>query len=331
MSPTMALCNHSCEPNAVVVFSKGAGSGMDLVAIRDIEAGEEVRAIRLPSVLTTAQILTSYVDVSLPVIERQKDLKERYGFTCVCKLCQKVSDKPWMDPLNAITHSTCKKGKGKGKLPQSPAGPSTCTTCGEAFLADLRELPKLQSQAEVLLLSEEKGSLGESRLRPEHDTSADRILIDPQRALRQLSTLIPALIQLVPPSSHPLLALLRLRALLLSSSTDAAQRDLAVSSLALAHEGAEAVYPPGHPTLAIILSECGKLLSLEPGDGTEVIPVNAVVSRLTQAVLVLQKAVQACELGFGPGGGIVGLEMRGLLQGCQGELGLIRANTQRGS
>lgn len=303
---------------------------MDLVAIRDIEAGEEVRAIRLPSVLTTAQIFTSYVDVSLPVIERQKDLKERYGFTCVCKLCQRVSDKSWVDPRNAITHSTCKKGKGKGKLPQSLTAPSNCTICGEAFLADLRDLPKLQSQGEVLLLSEEKSSLGESS-NPSTTLQLTRFFIDPQRALRQLSTLIPALIQLVPPSSHPLLALLRLRALLLSSSTDAAQRDLAVSSLALAHEGAEAVYPPGHPTLAIILSECGKLLSLEPGDGTEVIPVNAVVSRLTQAVLVLQKAVQACELGFGPGGGIVGLEMRGLLQGCQGELGLIRANTQRGS
>jgi len=42
----LALLNHSCEPNAVVVFPNGGavneGKGMELVALRDIDAGEEV-------------------------------------------------------------------------------------------------------------------------------------------------------------------------------------------------------------------------------------------------------------------------------------------------
>lgn len=42
VSPLLALCNHSCEPNAIVVFPDGVRGGMQLIAIRDVQAGEEV-------------------------------------------------------------------------------------------------------------------------------------------------------------------------------------------------------------------------------------------------------------------------------------------------
>ncbi len=42
VSPVVALCNHSCEPNAIVVFPEGGGKGIHLIAIRDIQPGEEV-------------------------------------------------------------------------------------------------------------------------------------------------------------------------------------------------------------------------------------------------------------------------------------------------
>lgn len=41
--PTAALFNHSCWPNAVVVFPEGGKGGMHIVALRAIEEGEEVR------------------------------------------------------------------------------------------------------------------------------------------------------------------------------------------------------------------------------------------------------------------------------------------------
>lgn len=41
--PTAALFNHSCWPNAVVVFPEGGKGGMHVVALRAIEEGEEVR------------------------------------------------------------------------------------------------------------------------------------------------------------------------------------------------------------------------------------------------------------------------------------------------
>lgn len=40
-SPSCALFNHSCAPNAVIVFPK-KGTGMNVVAIADIKQGEEV-------------------------------------------------------------------------------------------------------------------------------------------------------------------------------------------------------------------------------------------------------------------------------------------------
>jgi SET domain-containing protein len=42
ISPVVAMANHSCEPNAVVVFPNG-GRSMEVIAIRDIEPDEEVR------------------------------------------------------------------------------------------------------------------------------------------------------------------------------------------------------------------------------------------------------------------------------------------------
>ena len=92
----------------------------------------------------------------------------------------------------------------------------------------------------------------------------------------------------------------------------------------MAYSGAEMVYPTGHPTLAIILGEWGKLLTMEiqPEWGTP--SRGDMVERLEQAIVVLRRAVQACERGFGRGG-LVGREMEGLLNGCQGEVGLLRS------
>jgi len=46
VSPLLAFLNHSCEPNAVVVFPNGGsaneGKSIELVALRDINEGEEV-------------------------------------------------------------------------------------------------------------------------------------------------------------------------------------------------------------------------------------------------------------------------------------------------
>ncbi|GEM10679.1 SET and MYND domain containing protein [Rhodotorula toruloides] len=83
ISPATALINHSCHPNAVIVFpsfpsstSTSPSRYMSVVAIRPIDCGEE--------------IVTSYVDLALTKKLRQKELRERYKFdfsTVTCSAC----------------------------------------------------------------------------------------------------------------------------------------------------------------------------------------------------------------------------------------------------
>lgn len=70
--PVMALANHSCRANAAVVFN---GRTASLRAMTDIKQGEE--------------IFVSYIGVTQPTINRRKELRERYFFTCQCQKCSK--------------------------------------------------------------------------------------------------------------------------------------------------------------------------------------------------------------------------------------------------
>jgi hypothetical protein len=115
------MANHSCEPNAVVVFPNG-GRSMELIAIRDMEPNEEVSRC---CESTDMQILTSYIDVSLPVEKRRSELEATYRFKCECSLCIRDAEirSPGYDGLEmdlraAVWHRDCKrKIKGKGSLP----------------------------------------------------------------------------------------------------------------------------------------------------------------------------------------------------------------------
>eukprot|EP00927_Polykrikos_kofoidii_P013976 TRINITY_DN16096_c0_g1_i1.p1 TRINITY_DN16096_c0_g1~~TRINITY_DN16096_c0_g1_i1.p1 ORF type:complete len:511 (-),score=100.59 TRINITY_DN16096_c0_g1_i1:65-1489(-) len=73
LSPTVALMNHSCAPNAEV---GGDGSPTELVvkAVQDIRPGEE--------------ILICYCDDQAPIAGRQRLLWREYGFMCACSLCE---------------------------------------------------------------------------------------------------------------------------------------------------------------------------------------------------------------------------------------------------
>lgn len=68
--PIAALFNHSCRPNAVVMFD---GAHASMHAIEDIEPGKE--------------ITISYIDAAHSRIYRQKTLREKYCFECQCDRC----------------------------------------------------------------------------------------------------------------------------------------------------------------------------------------------------------------------------------------------------
>lgn len=81
-----------------------------MVAIAPIAPGEEV--------------LTGYVDLTLPEAVRGKELAERYRFECDCGLCLRArkrgtgdgAEEGWIDPREAVACG--KRGcGGKGWLP----------------------------------------------------------------------------------------------------------------------------------------------------------------------------------------------------------------------
>jgi hypothetical protein len=74
--PTIALMNHSCDPNVEWRSADGTNK-IQVYALRDIQQGEE--------------IFISYIDQSLPKDERQRMLTDLYGFACTCARCSSNS------------------------------------------------------------------------------------------------------------------------------------------------------------------------------------------------------------------------------------------------
>ncbi|EOY16201.1 Histone-lysine N-methyltransferase ASHR1 [Theobroma cacao] len=93
--PVMSIINHSCLPNAVLVFE---GKLAVLRAIAPVDEGDEV--------------LISYIDLGRTTRFRQDDLNGKYHFTCSCPRCCKFAkiDDQILDALG------CKNGKCDGFL-----------------------------------------------------------------------------------------------------------------------------------------------------------------------------------------------------------------------
>ncbi|KAK9236751.1 hypothetical protein V1525DRAFT_406139 [Lipomyces kononenkoae] len=120
--PLVSLINHSCEPNAVLVFDKNV---LFLRAIRPIKKGEE--------------ILITYTDNTMPMPQRKQQLRTRYFFDCQCTACRPPVDsglKP--DPRNDFT---CPKCCTPFQPYSTPSGPgvqlynniSACSSCRYRF------------------------------------------------------------------------------------------------------------------------------------------------------------------------------------------------------
>ncbi|BEJ00036.1 hypothetical protein CcaverHIS631_0410780 [Cutaneotrichosporon cavernicola] len=286
-SPLVALCNHSCWPNAVVVFP--SGREMCVVAIADIAAGDE--------------ILTAYIDVSLPLAERQTDLHARYGFACDCSLC--INGEDWPDPRWSVLHPGC---GGIAPMPDLslPDDAEVLCTCGQTFTTPIPSLRGLIEAGKRLLAADEDGEL------------------DRDAAISQLSTLVPALSARLPASAHPLLPLLRLYALQLTPPSRE-QRAFVIGLLSQAAAGARAAHPPNHPNVGVILAERAKIMAMDSGEERVMLDSAGLARRrgeLVAAVSALREAAAACEVGFG--GGEVAMSMRGLAAECEREVDMMR-------
>ncbi|KAJ6476933.1 hypothetical protein C8R45DRAFT_833764 [Mycena sanguinolenta] len=315
VSPPVALINHSCDPNAVVVFPRSRPDTqeplMQVIALRDIASDEE--------------ILTSYVDTTLPKAQRQASLRETYLFSCACTLCASA---PAVDPRESVW---CPKGCG-GLCPtpieDNPL--SRCTKCGAV----------LQKTDEVL----DAVRIGQQAL----DKATRLQFSDPDKAMQLASKLVPILTSAgLAPSAHPLLALMRLHTALLiaglhpsSTSTTAtttpeeaqATLDAAVVSATKGVTGLDTVLRYGHPVRGIARAELGKLLAVDepapraPGSAAEEAvrypPSGARRLRLALETLLLARAELSVGFGTANDGGAVGRGVREDIVRLERELGV---------
>ncbi|WRT69965.1 uncharacterized protein IL334_006956 [Kwoniella shivajii] len=328
-SPLLALSNHSCDPNACVVYPNG-GRWMELIAIRDIKPGEE--------------ILTSYIDISCPYHIRQSDILERYRFKCNCVLCEKSKDDEsnWMDPRWCIRHVGCRNGigkdgkEGKARMPDHGSTGrmmSKCDSCEEGFEIDSSKVLSLVNEGIEILDRDEQGKL-------EYST-----------ARSTLETLIPKLQSAIPNTSYPLLSLLRLSSLIHNPPKTPQDLDIAISHISQAYTAATCpsklskstkspqtkdqdqerpitVYPINHPVPTIISAEKAKLLSLSDTEESDQIHIPKMrdekMDKIIHAMKNLNSAIDKCKLSFGGAGGLVGKELNGILDGCKDELESMR-------
>lgn len=276
------------------------------------------------------QVVTSYIDISLPTSLRQQALERQYHFTCSCELCV---------PYPSLTSPDVR----------------------ERVVGRAAGVEEWVRQAMEVLLADEKGLMTcafflvppPSTFFPQHLCS-ERLLTSlpftlisalEQFDARNGRSIVRNLAQQFAPTAYPLFPLVRLfLTLVLSNLANHPERladavNLAV--LVVGAVGAEGMYPPGHPVRGISLAELGKLLlvptvpeddpstttarSIVPDElfastgGRPSVP-SSPVGRLTMARDVLLRALVELRVGFGGEGGLVGREVGALVEGVEREV-----------
>ncbi|KAI0341475.1 SET domain-containing protein [Trametopsis cervina] len=301
VSPTFALVNHSCEPNAVLVFPRASSNKvqepqMQLVVIRPIAPEEE--------------ILTSYVDITSPRDIRRRALSETYKITCECSLCRKPTH------LDLRQSMTCPKAcGGTCPLPLKDSDLVRCNECSAVVRATDAVLDALRVGQEAL------------------DKASALQFKDPAKSLQLTTNILPILISAgLTPSSHPVLALTRLhQELLIATFTRDLIQDVldrTVRAAASYATGVSSLLTYGHPVRATALAELGKLLAVDeiaradPPSGIHYPPSGP--ERLRLAYTTLLEAVKELQVGFGKPneGGSIGKEVRETLVRLEKELGV---------
>ncbi|GJE86686.1 SET domain-containing protein [Phanerochaete sordida] len=302
ISPAMALTNHSCDPNAVIVFPRSSKDAtkepqMQLIALRPISQGEE--------------IVTAYVDVILPKELRQAALKETYNFDCKCSACTSTG------PTDVRTSMRCPKScGGTCQLPTEEDPITRCLQCKAAV-----------TQVDAVL---DAVRIGQEAL----DKATSLQFKDPAKAKQLTTNIIPILTSAgLMPTCHPLLAMSRLHQELLVSElgpdTPQDALDETVRAAAKYNTGVGGILPFGHPVRAVAMAELGKLLAVDepspptPADERGQFPPHG-AARLKLAYQTLVQARSELLVGFGKAneGGQLGREVRDTLVQLEKELGV---------
>ncbi|GJV07294.1 histone-lysine N-methyltransferase ASHR1 [Tanacetum coccineum] len=112
--PVISIINHSCSPNAVLVFE---GRIATVRAVQHIPKGSEV--------------LISYIETAGSTMTRQKALREQYFFTCSCTRCIKLGQRGDIEESAVLEGYRCKNHTCYGFLLRDPESKGfECQKCG---------------------------------------------------------------------------------------------------------------------------------------------------------------------------------------------------------
>ncbi|XP_058190034.1 histone-lysine N-methyltransferase ASHR1 isoform X2 [Rhododendron vialii] len=140
--PVISIINHSCLPNAVLVFE---GRLAVVRAVQHIPKGTEVSI--------------SYIETAGSTMTRQKALKEQYFFSCSCPRCAKLGQCDDIQESAILEGYRCKDAECSGFLIRDSGDKGfICQHCG--LVRGKEEIKKIASEAK--LLSEKASKLPSS-------------------------------------------------------------------------------------------------------------------------------------------------------------------------
>ncbi|KAK8549101.1 hypothetical protein V6N13_054146 [Hibiscus sabdariffa] len=146
--PVISIINHSCLPNAVLVFE---GRWAVVRAVQHIPKYSEVSI--------------SYVETAASTVARQKTLKEQYLFTCTCARCNKVGQYDDIQESAILEGYRCRDNGCSGfLLRESDEKGFVCQKCG--LTRSKEEIRKIVTDIKALsdkaIKSKSSGNLQEA-------------------------------------------------------------------------------------------------------------------------------------------------------------------------
>lgn len=220
--PVVSIINHSCLPNAVLIFE---GKSSVVRAVEHIPEGAEVSI--------------AYIDTAGSTMTRQKALKEQYFFTCTCPRCIKVGQHDDIQESAILEGYRCKDDRCNGFLLRDSEDKGfICQTCG------LR-----RSKEEVKRIVCEITAISDKKLKSTSPGNHEEVI-----------SLYKMIEKLQMELCHPFsISLMRTREELLKILMELGDWREALAYCRLTITGYQRVYPELHPLLGLQYYTCGKI------------------------------------------------------------------------
>ncbi|XP_047311961.1 histone-lysine N-methyltransferase ASHR1 [Impatiens glandulifera] len=218
----VAIINHSCLPNSVLVFE---GRLAVIRAVQHVPKGSE--------------ILISYIETAGSTMTRQIALKEQYFFRCSCPCCVKMGQPDDIRESAILEGYRCKDSKCDGFLIRDSDDTGfTCQFCGLIW-----------NKEDIMIISSEMKSMSEK---------ASKLLSNSRNA--EASATYKMVENLQVKLYHRFsIKLMRTREDLLKVMMEMKDWKQALAYCKLTIPVYERVYPELHPCLGLQYYTCGKL------------------------------------------------------------------------